>query len=89
MLIFINRVHTNSLQKLQLVENFYFCLTLYVAERWRRPTAKYSKVGEHLRHVIPGYMQCSMACGGRGCKYDNPSRWTEEEQAVKGLYSSW
>uniref|UniRef100_A0A8C4W4F8 Uncharacterized protein n=1 Tax=Gopherus evgoodei TaxID=1825980 RepID=A0A8C4W4F8_9SAUR len=31
----------------------------------RRPTAKYTKVGERLRHVIPGHMQCSMACGGR------------------------
>nr|XP_056712094.1 protein tyrosine phosphatase domain-containing protein 1 isoform X2 [Euleptes europaea]XP_056712103.1 protein tyrosine phosphatase domain-containing protein 1 isoform X2 [Euleptes europaea] len=56
---------------------------------FRRPTAKYTKVGERLRHVIPGYMQCSMACGGRGCKYENPTRWSDEEQAVKGLYSSW
>ncbi|XP_067854808.1 protein tyrosine phosphatase domain-containing protein 1 isoform X3 [Heptranchias perlo] len=57
--------------------------------RMRRPTAKYTKVGERLRHVIPGHMQCSMACGGRACKYENPSRWSEEEQALKGLYSSW
>ncbi|XP_023693286.2 protein tyrosine phosphatase domain-containing protein 1 isoform X2 [Paramormyrops kingsleyae] len=55
----------------------------------RVPTAKYTKVGERLRHVIPGHMQCSMACGGRSCKYENPSRWSEGEQAVKGLYSSW
>ncbi|KAK1158611.1 protein tyrosine phosphatase domain-containing protein 1-like isoform X1 [Acipenser oxyrinchus oxyrinchus] len=55
----------------------------------RRPTAKYTKVGERLRHVIPGHMQCSMACGGRACKYENPSRWSDEEQAIKGLYSSW
>ncbi|XP_048171536.1 protein tyrosine phosphatase domain-containing protein 1 isoform X1 [Corvus hawaiiensis] len=55
----------------------------------RRPTAKYTKVGERLRHVIPGHMQCSMACGGRACKYENPARWAEHEQAVKGLYSSW
>ncbi|XP_078065781.1 protein tyrosine phosphatase domain-containing protein 1 isoform X3 [Mustelus asterias] len=34
----------------------------------RRPTAKYTKVGERLRHVIPGHMQCSMTCGGRACK---------------------
>ncbi|XP_013912470.1 PREDICTED: protein tyrosine phosphatase domain-containing protein 1 isoform X2 [Thamnophis sirtalis] len=57
--------------------------------RSRRPTAKYTKVGERLRHVIPGHMQCSMACGGRACKYENPARWSEQEQAVKGLYSSW
>lgn len=55
----------------------------------RVPTAKYTKVGETLRHVIPGHMQCSMACGGRACKYENPSRWSTEEQAIKGLYSSW
>lgn len=55
----------------------------------RVPTAKYTKVGETLRHVIPGHMQCSMACGGRACKYENPSRWSDEEQAIKGLYSSW
>ncbi|KAJ8385323.1 hypothetical protein AAFF_G00190390 [Aldrovandia affinis] len=55
----------------------------------RVPTAKYTKVGETLRHVIPSHMQCSMACGGRACKYENPSRWSSEEQAIKGLYSSW
>ncbi|KAM8914700.1 protein tyrosine phosphatase domain-containing protein 1 isoform 2-T2 [Spinachia spinachia] len=57
--------------------------------RARVPTAKYTKMGETLRHVIPGHMQCSMACGGKACKYENPSRWSDEEQAVKGLYSSW
>ncbi|XP_053153303.1 protein tyrosine phosphatase domain-containing protein 1 isoform X2 [Hemicordylus capensis] len=57
--------------------------------RSRRPTAKYTKVGERLRHVIPGHMQCSMACGGRACKYENPTRWSDQEQAIKGLYSSW
>ncbi|XP_029007027.1 protein tyrosine phosphatase domain-containing protein 1 isoform X2 [Betta splendens] len=55
----------------------------------RVPTAKYTKMGETLRHVIPGHMQCSMACGGKACKYENPSRWSEEDQAIKGLYSSW
>ncbi|KAI5614506.1 protein tyrosine phosphatase domain-containing protein 1, partial [Silurus asotus] len=55
----------------------------------RVPTAKYTKVGETLRHVIPGHMQCSMACGGRACKYENPSRWSDKEQVIKGLYSSW
>ncbi|PNI17279.1 PTPDC1 isoform 2 [Pan troglodytes] len=54
-----------------------------------RPTPKYTKVGERLRHVIPGHMACSMACGGRACKYENPARWSEPEQAIKGVYSSW
>lgn len=30
-----------------------------------------------------------MACGGRACKYENPARWSDQEQAIKGLYSSW
>ncbi|XP_037348381.1 protein tyrosine phosphatase domain-containing protein 1 isoform X2 [Talpa occidentalis] len=54
-----------------------------------RPAPKYTKVGERLRHVIPGHMACSMACGGRACKYENPARWSEQEQAIKGVYSSW
>ncbi|KAK2493638.1 hypothetical protein MC885_008620 [Smutsia gigantea] len=54
-----------------------------------RPTPKYTKVGERLRHVIPGHVACSMACGGRACKYENPARWSKQEQAIKGVYSSW
>ncbi|XP_040101672.1 protein tyrosine phosphatase domain-containing protein 1 isoform X3 [Oryx dammah] len=54
-----------------------------------RPMPKYTKVGERLRHVIPGHVACSMACGGKACKYENAARWSEQEQAVKGVYSSW
>ncbi|XP_071780691.2 protein tyrosine phosphatase domain-containing protein 1 [Centroberyx gerrardi] len=55
----------------------------------RAPRAKYTIVGEAIRYVIPAPMQCSMGCGGEACKYDNPSYWSDEKQAVKGLYSSW
>ncbi|XP_076022376.1 protein tyrosine phosphatase domain-containing protein 1 [Genypterus blacodes] len=55
----------------------------------RAPRAKYTLVGEAIRYVIPGHMQCSMGCGGQDCKYDNPSYWREDQQAIKGLYSSW
>lgn len=61
----------------------------HMDENSGRPTPKYTKVGERLRHVIPGHMACSMACGGRACKYENPARWSEQEQAIKGIYSSW
>ncbi|KAF0884936.1 PTPC1 protein, partial [Crocuta crocuta] len=54
-----------------------------------RPAPKYTKVGERLRHVIPGHVACSVACGGRACKYENPARWSEQEQAIEGVYSSW
>ncbi|XP_056158131.1 protein tyrosine phosphatase domain-containing protein 1 [Lampris incognitus] len=55
----------------------------------RAPRAKYTVVGEALRYIIPGPMQCSIGCGGQACKYDNPSFWSDDKQAIKGLYSSW
>ncbi|KAL4646374.1 protein tyrosine phosphatase domain-containing protein 1-like [Arapaima gigas] len=57
--------------------------------RGKVPRAKYTVVGETLRQVIPGHMQCSMGCGGRDCKYEDPTRWSDDKQAVKGIYSSW
>ncbi|XP_078110005.1 protein tyrosine phosphatase domain-containing protein 1 [Sander vitreus] len=53
------------------------------------PRAKYTIVGEAIRYVIPEHMQCSIGCGGQACKYDNPSYWSDNQQAIKGLYSSW
>ncbi|XP_063063889.1 protein tyrosine phosphatase domain-containing protein 1 [Engraulis encrasicolus] len=55
----------------------------------RRPTAKYSIVGETLRSVVPSHLQCSIGCGGKACKYEDPTRWTDDQQAIKGIYSSW
>uniref|UniRef100_A0A3P8TB58 Protein tyrosine phosphatase domain-containing protein 1 n=1 Tax=Amphiprion percula TaxID=161767 RepID=A0A3P8TB58_AMPPE len=57
--------------------------------RGRMREVRYTIVGEAIRHVIPGHMQCSIGCGGQACKYDNPSYWTDDQQAIKGLYSSW
>ncbi|XP_062315175.1 protein tyrosine phosphatase domain-containing protein 1 [Osmerus eperlanus] len=56
---------------------------------FRRPRAKYTVVGETIRYVIPGHMQCTYWCGGQACKYDDPSYWSEDKQAIKGIYSSW
>ncbi len=50
---------------------------------------KYSKMGERIRHITPSAFQCSMFCGGKQCKYDNPAKWKEEDMAIRGLYSSW
>lgn len=50
---------------------------------------KYSRISEHFRHVTPGAIQCSMFCGGKQCKYENPAKMKSEEMAVNGLYSSW
>uniref|UniRef100_A0A4W5Q9X9 Protein tyrosine phosphatase domain-containing protein 1 n=1 Tax=Hucho hucho TaxID=62062 RepID=A0A4W5Q9X9_9TELE len=53
------------------------------------PRANYTLVGEVIRHVVPGPTQCSIGCGGLNCKYENPDCWSEDKQAIKGLYSSW
>lgn len=50
---------------------------------------KYSRISEHFRHVAPGALQCSMFCGGKQCKYENPAKFRSEEMAIQGLYSSW
>ncbi|XP_059189890.1 protein tyrosine phosphatase domain-containing protein 1, partial [Centropristis striata] len=55
----------------------------------RAPRARYTIVGEAIRFIVPAHMQCSIGCGGQACKYDNPSYWSEDQQAIKGLYSSW
>ncbi|XP_077459792.1 protein tyrosine phosphatase domain-containing protein 1 [Stigmatopora argus] len=55
----------------------------------RAPRAKYTIIGEAIRYVIPAHMQCSIGCGGQSCKYDNPNYWRDDQQAIKGLYSSW
>ncbi|XP_024914940.1 protein tyrosine phosphatase domain-containing protein 1, partial [Cynoglossus semilaevis] len=53
------------------------------------PRANYTLVGEAIRFMIPSHMQCSVGCGGRSCKYDSPIYWRDDQQAIKGLYSSW
>lgn len=50
---------------------------------------KYSRISEHFRHVAPGALQCSMFCGGKQCKYENPAKMKRKEMAINGLYSSW
>ena len=50
---------------------------------------KYSKVGERIRHITPSAFQCSMFCGGKQCKYENPGKWKNDEMAINGTYSSW
>lgn len=50
---------------------------------------KYSRFSESLRHVTPSTLQCSMFCGGKQCKYENPSKVKDGETVIKGLYSAW
>lgn len=50
---------------------------------------KYSRFSESLRHATPGAFQCSMFCGGKQCKYENPAKFKSKEMPIQGLYSSW
>uniref|UniRef100_A0A3P9NX00 Protein tyrosine phosphatase domain-containing protein 1 n=1 Tax=Poecilia reticulata TaxID=8081 RepID=A0A3P9NX00_POERE len=58
-------------------------------ERVKAPKPKYTFLGEAIRGVFPPHMQCSLGCRGKDCKYDNPNHWSEDKQAIRGLYSSW
>lgn len=61
----------------------------WLSVRMTVATATYTVVGETLRFVIPTHMHCSIGCGGRDCKYEDASRWSEDQQAIRGIYSSW
>jgi len=34
-------------------------------------------------------MKCKLYCRGSACKYCSATGWAPEQQALKGLYSSW
>lgn len=59
------------------------------------PPPQYSKFSEKLRQLSSSSptahrLQCSTFCGGRSCKYENPSRWSDDDHvAFKGLFSHW
>lgn len=59
------------------------CTTATVA------TAKYGALSEALRRSIAEARLCSMFCGGKNCKYEGVSNWSEADQAISGLYSNW
>ena len=49
----------------------------------------YSYVSEQLRRLSAGSVQCSLFCGGRGCKYERGDCWDEDDKALSGLFSHW
>jgi len=52
-------------------------------------TAKYGALSEALRRSIAEARLCSMFCGGKNCKYEGSTNWSEDQQAICGLYSHW
>ncbi|XP_056429009.1 protein tyrosine phosphatase domain-containing protein 1-like isoform X2 [Hyla sarda] len=53
------------------------------------PRPSYSQTRERLVQVVPPDLICSLTCGGRDCRYEGPEDWTVDQQAIRGLYSSW
>ncbi|XP_072003712.1 protein tyrosine phosphatase domain-containing protein 1-like isoform X3 [Engystomops pustulosus] len=53
------------------------------------PRPSYSQTRERIVRVVPPHLICSLTCGGRECRYEGPEDWTLEQQAIRGLYSSW
>ncbi|XP_040270381.1 protein tyrosine phosphatase domain-containing protein 1-like [Bufo bufo] len=54
-----------------------------------QPRPSYSQTRERLVRVVPSHFICSLTCGGRECRFEGPEDWTVEQQAIRGLYSSW
>ncbi|XP_063304442.1 protein tyrosine phosphatase domain-containing protein 1-like [Pelobates fuscus] len=52
-----------------------------------RPT--YSQTRERVVRAVHPHLICSLTCGGRECRYEGPECWSLEQQAIRGLYSSW
>lgn len=52
-------------------------------------TPAYSYLSDRLRRLSSGSLQCSLFCGGRGCKYESGEKWGEEDKAVGGVFSHW
>ncbi|KAK9516794.1 hypothetical protein VZT92_024705 [Zoarces viviparus] len=53
------------------------------------PQPSYSQARENLVKAIPPKLLCLLACGGIDCRYEGPECWKLNQQAIRGLFSSW
>uniref|UniRef100_A0A8C6UJ53 Zgc:77752 n=1 Tax=Neogobius melanostomus TaxID=47308 RepID=A0A8C6UJ53_9GOBI len=53
------------------------------------PRPSYSQARESLVRAIPPRLLCLLACGGVDCRYEGPDCWKDNQQAIRGLFSSW
>lgn len=53
------------------------------------PRPSYSQARESLVKAVPPKIICLLACGGRDCRYEGPACWSTNQQAIKGIFSSW
>ena len=67
----------------------FWCLNALVCLPEIVATAKYGAFSESIRSTLAEARMCAMFCGGKNCKYESALKWTKEQQAITGLYSSW
>ncbi|XP_060891257.1 protein tyrosine phosphatase domain-containing protein 1 isoform X1 [Labrus mixtus] len=53
------------------------------------PRPSYSQARENLVKAIPPKLLCLLACGGLDCRYEGPECWKQNQQVIRGVYSSW
>ncbi|XP_056454794.1 protein tyrosine phosphatase domain-containing protein 1 [Gadus chalcogrammus] len=53
------------------------------------PRPSYSQARENLVKAIPPRILCLLVCGGVDCRYEGPACWRANQQAIRGLFSSW
>ncbi|KAL6106877.1 uncharacterized protein ACO6RY_10637 [Pungitius sinensis] len=53
------------------------------------PQPSYSQARENFVKAIPPKLLCLLACGGADCRYEGPECWKLNQQAIRGLFSSW
>ncbi|XP_029909099.1 protein tyrosine phosphatase domain-containing protein 1 isoform X2 [Myripristis murdjan] len=53
------------------------------------PRPSYSQARENLVKAIPPKILCLLVCGGIDCRYEGPTCWRANQQAILGLFSSW
>uniref|UniRef100_A0A0K0EX57 TYR_PHOSPHATASE_2 domain-containing protein n=1 Tax=Strongyloides venezuelensis TaxID=75913 RepID=A0A0K0EX57_STRVS len=49
----------------------------------------YSAVRSGILNCTPDGVKCKLYCKGKNCKYCNSNDWSENETAIKGIYSNW
>ncbi|XP_075221216.1 uncharacterized protein LOC142324243 [Lycorma delicatula] len=51
--------------------------------------SNYSLLSDNIRRRAPNIIQCSIFCGGKQCRYENPDCWDSTHTAIRGIYSHW
>jgi protein tyrosine phosphatase domain-containing protein 1 len=68
---------------------------IFGSDKSNVPPAQYSRVSEVIRQITSSNptvhrIQCGAFCGGKHCKHEDPSRWTQSiDNPFNGLYSTW